>query len=101
MKKRIVCILLALALVLGAFGGVTVRAAERNLALNRPATASSVANDCGPELAVDGVTAGPQWNSENMKNGTVADDAPRTSSGSRWIWVPPAPPSARSSCGTT
>ena len=73
MKKRIISMLLALALVLGAFGGVTVRAAESNLALNRPATASSVANDCGPELAVDGVTAGPQWNSENMKNGTVYD----------------------------
>ena len=84
MKKRIISTLLALALVLSTFGGLTVRAAERNLALNRPATASSVANDCGPELAVDGVTAGPQWNSENMKNGTVADDAPQNE---QWLQV--------------
>ena len=84
MEKRIISILLALALVLGTFGGLTVRAAESNLALNRPATASSVANDCGPELAVDGVTAGPQWNSENMKNGTVADDAPQNE---QWLQV--------------
>ena len=44
MKKRIISTLLALALVLSTFGGLTVRAAERNLALNRPAppeTASS------------------------------------------------------------
>ena len=78
MKKRILSMMLALALVLGCFGGLSVQAAESNLALNRPATASSVANDCGPEIAVDGVKDQPrQWNSENMKSGTVADDAPQ------------------------
>ena len=76
---------LALLLVQGSFGGLTVRAAESNLALNRPATASSVANGCGPEIAVDGITDQPsQWNSENMKNGTVADDAPQNE---QWLQV--------------
>ena len=84
MKKRIVSMVLALTLVLGSLGGLTVQAAQSNLALNRPATASSVANGCGPELAVDGNQAGPQWNSENMKNGTVADDAPQTE---QWLQV--------------
>ena len=59
MKKRILSMMLALALVLGCFGGLSVQAAESNLALNRPATASSVANDCGPEIAVDGVKDQP------------------------------------------
>ena len=84
MKKRIVSMVLALALVLGCLGGVSVQAAQRNLALNRPATASSVANDCGPELAVDGNTDSPQWNSENMKSGTVADDAAQNE---QWLQV--------------
>ena len=76
---------LVLALGLSNFGGVTVQAAERNLALNRPVTASSVANNCGPEIAVDGVTDQPsQWNSENMKSGTVADDAPQKE---QWLQV--------------
>ena len=47
MKKRILSILLALTMTAGCLGGVTVRAAESNLALNKPATASSVANGCG------------------------------------------------------
>ena len=85
MKKRILSMMLALALVLGCFGGLSVQAAESNLALNRPATASSVANDCGPEIAVDGVKDQPrQWNSENMKSGTVADDAPQNE---QWLQV--------------
>ena len=84
MKKRIISVLLALVLVLGSFGGLTVRAAQSNLALNRPATASSVANDCGPGLAVDGDRTGAQWNSENMKSGTVADDAPQKE---QWLQV--------------
>lgn len=54
MKKRIISMVLALALLPGCFGGLTVRAAESNLALNHPA-ASSVANGCGPEIAVDGI----------------------------------------------
>ena len=75
MKKRILSMVLALALGLGCLGGLTVRAADTNLAVGRPATASSVANGCGPEIAVDGITdQSSQWNSENMKNGTVADD---------------------------
>ncbi|MBR7179616.1 MAG: discoidin domain-containing protein [Oscillospiraceae bacterium] len=85
MKKRFLCTVLALALVLGSLGGLTAQAAERNLALNRPATASSVANGCGPEIAVDGVKdQSSQWNSENMKNGTVADDAPQNE---QWLQV--------------
>ena len=69
MKKRMLSLVLAMTLVIGCFGGLTVQAAESNLALNRPATASSVANDCGPEIAVDGVKdQSRQWNSENMKN---------------------------------
>ena len=85
MKKRIISMALILALVLSAFSGLTVQAAESNLALNRPATASSVANGCGPEIAVDGVKDQPsQWNSENMKSGTVADDAPQNE---QWLQV--------------
>ena len=85
MKKRILSMVLVLALVLSCFGGLTVRAAERNLALNRPATASSVANGCGPEIAVDGITdQASQWNSEDMKNGIVSDDAPQTA---QWLQV--------------
>ena len=85
MKKRICSMLLALTLALGCAGGVSVRAAEGNIALNRPATASSVANGCGPEIAVDGVKdQASQWNSENMKSGTVADDAPQNE---QWLQV--------------
>ena len=85
MKKRTLSMVLALALVLSCLGGLTVRAADTNLAVGRPATASSVANGCGPEIAVDGITDQPsQWNSENMKNGTVADDAPQNE---QWLQV--------------
>ena len=85
MKKRIISMALILALVLSAFSGLTVQAAESNLALNRPATASSIANNCGPEIAVDGVKDQPsQWNSENMKSGTMADDAPQNE---QWLQV--------------
>ena len=77
--------MLALALVVGCLGGLSVRAAESNLALNRPASASSIANNCGPEIAVDGVKDQPsQWNSANMKNGTVSDDAAQTH---QWLQV--------------
>ena len=85
MKKRICSMLLALTLALGCAGGVGVRAAEGNIALNCPATASSVANGCGPEIAVDGIKdQASQWNSENMKSGTVADDAPQNE---QWLQV--------------
>ena len=85
MKKRIISMVLALALVFGCFGGLSVRAAETNLALNRPATASSVANNCGPELTVDGVKdQSIQWNSEDMKNGQVADDAAQNA---QWLQI--------------
>ena len=84
MKKRILSILLALTMTAGCLGGVTVRAAERNLALNRPATASSIANGCGPELAVDGNTDAPQWNSEDMKSGNPGDDADQKA---QWLQV--------------
>ena len=85
MKKRIWSLLLACAMVLGCLGGLTVQAAEGNLALNCPATASSIANNCGPEIAVDGVKDQPsQWNSENMKSGTVADDAAQNE---QWLQV--------------
>ena len=85
MKKRILSMLLACSLVLGCFGGLTVQAAESNLALGCPATASSIANNCGPEIAVDGVKDQPsQWNSENMKSGTVADDADQND---QWLQV--------------
>ena len=84
MKKRILSILLALTMTAGCLGGVTVRAAESNLALNKPATASSVANGCGPELAVDGNTDAPQWNSEDMKSGNPGDDADQKA---QWLQV--------------
>ena len=85
MKKRICSMLLALTLALGCAGGVGVRAVEGNIALNCPATASSVANGCGPEIAVDGIKdQSSQWNSENMKSGTVADDAPQNE---QWLQV--------------
>ena len=84
MKKRILSTLLALTLVLGCLGGTPVQAAERNLALNQPAEASSVANNCGPELAVDGNTNAPQWNSVDMKSGTVSDDADQNE---QWLQV--------------
>ncbi len=84
MKKRILSILLALTMTAGCLGGVTVRAAESNLALNKPATASSVANGCGPELAVDGNTDAPQWNSEDMKSGNPGDDADQND---QWLQV--------------
>ena len=85
MKKRIISVLLALALTVGCLGGLTVRAAESNLALGCPATASSIANNCGPEIAVDGVKDQPsQWNSENMKSGTVSDDADQND---QWLQV--------------
>ena len=85
MKKQIISMVLAIALIAGCLGGLTVQAADSNLAQNRPATASSVANGCGPEIAVDGVKdQSSQWNSENMKNGTVADDAPQNE---QWLQV--------------
>ena len=85
MKKRIISVLLALALTVGCMGGLTVQAAESNLALGCPATASSIANNCGPEIAVDGVKDQPsQWNSENMKSGTVSDDADQND---QWLQV--------------
>lgn len=85
MKIRLLSMFLAMALILGNLGGMTVRAAETNIALNRPAIASSTANDKGPELAVDGVKdQSEQWNSENMKNGTVADDAAQNA---QWLQV--------------
>ncbi len=89
MKKRskLLSLLLAFSMVCGSFGTMPIQAAEesRNLALNQPATASSVANNCGPELAVDGVKNQTiQWNSENMKNGTVSDDAAQNE---QWLQV--------------
>ena len=84
MKKRILSTLLALTMVLGCLGGTPVQAAERNLALNQPTEASSVANNCGPELAVDGNTNAPQWNSVDMKSGTVSDDADQND---QWLQV--------------
>jgi len=84
MKKRIISMILASTLVLGCLGGATVQAAQSNLALNRPATASSIANDCGPELAVDGNHDAPQWNSEDMKSGNPGDDAPQKA---QWLQV--------------
>ncbi len=48
-----------------------------NLALRRSVTASSVANDAGPELTVDGETGAPQWNSEDMKNGSTTENDPQ------------------------
>lgn len=63
----------------------TASETARNLALNQPTVASSIANNCGPELAVNGVTNQPeQWNSENMKNGTVSDDADQNE---QWLQV--------------
>ena len=84
--KKFMSLLLAAAMTAGLFGGFSASAAEeKNLALNRPATASSIANDCGPEIAVDGVKDQPnQWNSENMKNGIVSDDAAQTP---QWLQV--------------
>ena len=91
MKKRrkLLSLLLALSMVVGSFGAFPVQAAETttesvNLALNQPVTASSVANDQGAELAVDGNTGMPQWNSEDMKSGTVADDAQQNE---QWLQV--------------
>lgn len=85
MKKQIISMVLAIALIAGCLGGLTVRAADSNLARNCPTTASSVANGCGPEIAVDGVKdQSAQWNSENMKNGTVADNAPQNE---QWLQV--------------
>ena len=84
MNKRIWSMILAFALVLGCLGGLTVQAADSNLALGRPAEASSIANGCGPALAVDGDQTSAQWNSENMKNGTVADDADQID---QWLQV--------------
>ena len=82
-RRKVLSLLLAASLVAGMFGGVPAKAAESNLALNRPASASSIANDCGPEIAVDGAQD-RQWNSENMKNGTLADDAAQTP---QWLQV--------------
>ena len=85
MKKRILSLLLAFSLTVGMLGSISVQAADTNLALNKTATASSVANGCGPELAVNGVKdQSEQWNSENMKNGTLADDAAQTE---QWLQV--------------
>ncbi len=85
MRKRIVSFMLALALAVGCFGSITVGAEETNIALNRPATASSTINNCGPEIAVDGVTdQASQWNSANMKDGIIDDDAPQTA---QWLQV--------------
>ncbi len=74
--KRSLSLLLAMAMVVGSLGSIPAKAEEeRNLALNQAVTASSVANDCGPDLAVNGTKdISEQWNSENMKNGTLADD---------------------------
>ena len=76
-RKKIISLLLALTMSAGSLGYLPVNAAEeKNLALNCPTEASSVANGKGPELAVDGVTdQSQQWNSEDMKNGQIADDA--------------------------
>ena len=68
--KKFLRLLMAAAMTAGLLGGFSVSAADTNLALNRPASASSIANNCGPEIAVDGVKdQSNQWNSENMKNG--------------------------------
>lgn len=63
--KKMLSLLLVLAMTAGLCGNMTAYAAEEtNLALNRPTTASSTANNSGPELAVDGGTVngeGKQW----------------------------------------
>ena len=84
--KKIISLLLVVAMTSGLFGGFSVNAAEEtNLALNKSATASSIANNCGPEIAVDGVKDQPnQWNSADMKSGTVADTAEQTH---QWLQV--------------
>ena len=85
MKKKMLSLLLTLSLTVGMLGNMSVQAADTNIALNKQASASSVTNDCGPELAVNGIsTQAEQWNSANMKNGTVADDAEQTP---QWLQV--------------
>ena len=83
--KKIISLVLALSLAVGTWGSIPVNAEETNLALNKSATASSTANDCGPEIAVDGINNQPnQWNSADMKSGTLADDAAQTP---QWLQV--------------
>ncbi|MBR2422192.1 MAG: discoidin domain-containing protein, partial [Oscillospiraceae bacterium] len=76
--KRFLSLLLALVMVIGLMpmghAHAEESAASINLALNKEATASSIGSNCGPELAVDGNTGSPQWNSVNMKNDNTGDE---------------------------
>ena len=70
-KYRYLSLLLSFSLSLGLLNPISAKAAEGewNLALEQPVTASSIANNSGPGLAVDGNQTAGQWNSENMKSG--------------------------------
>lgn len=64
-----------------------------NILLNKTAIASSVANDCGPNLIVDGVTTSStgkeQWNSANMKDWGKASDNSKdeTEQTAQWVQI--------------
>lgn len=97
-KRKGISLLLAGILLLSGLTGLASTEAKaepslttvgQNIVRGKSVIASSVANNSGPELAVDGVCEAPQWNSTDMKNwgaasGNSKDDAEQTP---QWIQI--------------
>ena len=97
-EKRMLSFLMAAVLTISGMSGLFVKEAKaeelaavgKNIVLNKTATASSTANNAGPELAVEGVKdQAQQWNSTDMKDwgaasGTERDDDEQTP---QWIQI--------------
>lgn len=59
-----------------------------NVVRGKTIIASSITNNCGPELAVDGNTSGGQWNSANMKNFQASDQSRDTENQTgQWLQI--------------
>ena len=94
-EKKVLAFLMAAAMTVSGLSGFGAREAKadesdfvsvgQNVLLGKTAIASSVANNAGPELAVDGVKDQPQqWNSADMKGSAIRDDGSQTP---QWILI--------------
>ena len=94
-EKKALAFLMAAAMTVSGLSGFGAREAKadesdfvsvgQNVLLGKTAIASSVANNAGPELAVDGVKDQPQqWNSADMKGSAIRDDGSQTP---QWILI--------------